>query len=246
MDVPHGFGIILGSPMGKSWKNTSKTANAAKKGAVFTKLAREIQVAARSGADPNFNSRLRMAVDAAKKASCPNDTIDRAIKKGSGQLDGQQIEELVYEGYGPHGVGVIVECQTDNKNRTAPDMRLLFKKGGGAMGESNSVAWMFDRVSMIEGTKPGSFDPDEEAIEAGANEVEKDEDHYVFYANPEDLDAVRTVLTGRGWTVTKAEFSYVAKTPAELSDEQKSEVMEFLGSLDDHDDTHRVHATLSF
>lgn len=232
--------------MGKSWKNPVKAANAAKKGAVFTKLAREIQVAAKSGgADPNFNARLRMAVEAAKKASCPNDTIERAIKKGSGQLEGTIIEELTYEGYGPHGVGVIVECQTDNKNRTAPEIRLIFKKHEGALGETNSVAWMFDRVSLIEGTKPGTFDPEEEAIEAGANEVEKNEDAYTFYGNPEDLDNIRTQLIGRGWTIGKAELSYVPKTPTEITEEQKKDVAEFLAELDDHDDSHRVHATLA-
>lgn len=232
--------------MGKSWKNPVKAANAAKKGAVFTKLAREIQVAAKSGgADPNFNARLRMAVEAAKKASCPNDTIERAIKKGSGQLEGTVIEELTYEGYGPHGVGVIVECQTDNKNRTAPEIRLIFKKHEGALGETNSVAWMFDRVSLIEGTKPGTFDPEEEAIEAGANEVEKNEDAYTFYGNPEDLDNIRTQLIARGWTIGKAELSYVPKTPTEITEEQKKDVAEFLAELDDHDDSHRVHATLA-
>ena len=116
--------------MGKGWKTGIKTANSQKKGQMFTKLAREIQVSAKAGgADPTMNSRLRIAIDAAKKQSCPNDTIERAVKKGSGQLDdGAAIEEVAYEGFGPHGVGVIVECQTDNRHRTAPDVRNIFKK----------------------------------------------------------------------------------------------------------------------
>ncbi len=233
--------------MGKSWKTAGKMEKASQKGLMFTKLAREISVAAKAGGpDPDANSRLRLAIDAAKKVSCPNDTIERAIKKGAGLLDdGKIIEEITYEGYGPHGVGVIVECQTDNKHRTAPDIRHAFKSHEGSMGESGSVAWMFDRVGLIEGTKEGSFDPEEEAIEAGANEVYPDEDGtYEFYTNAEDLDAVRDALTSRGWKCSKVELSYKAKNITELNDDQRKEVEEFLNFLDDMDDTHRVHATV--
>ncbi len=233
--------------MGKSWKTAGKVEKAQQKGQIFTKLAREIQVAAKAGGpDPAANSRLRLAIDAAKAVSCPNDTIDRAIKKGAGLLDdGKIIEELMYEGYGPHGVGVIVECQTDNKHRTAPEMRHAFKSHEGNMGESGSVAWMFERVGLLEGTKPGSFDPDEEAIEAGANEVSKGEENsYEFFTGAEDLDAVRDALVKRGWKIETSELSYKAKNITELSDEQKKDVEEFLNYLDDMDDTHRVHATI--
>lgn len=232
--------------MGKSWKNAGKTANAAKKGLIFTKLAREIQVAAKiGGPDPNGNSRLRMAIDAAKKQSCPNDTIDRAIKKGAGLLsDGAMIEEVIYEGYGPHGVGVIVEVQTDNKNRTVPELRNAFKSHGGNMGESGSVGWMFTRVGLIEGQKDGSFDPDEEAIEAGADSVEKSDEGYEFYANYDSMNEVRQALEKRGWKITVCEPSYKANNVTELSDEQRKDVEEFLNELDDLDDTHRVHATI--
>lgn len=219
----------------------------AQKGLIFTKLAREISVSAKAGGpDPAANSRLRMAIDAAKKVSCPNDTIERAIKKGAGLLDdGKIIEEVTYEGYAPHGVGVIVECQTDNRHRTAPEVRNCFKKHDGSMGESGSVQWMFTHVGQIEGTKAGTFDPEEEAIEAGANEVhEGEEKSYEFYCNKEDLDAVRTALIGRGWTITKAEFAYVPNTPADLTEEQKKDVLEFLEALDDLDDSHRVYATI--
>lgn len=235
--------------MGKSWKNAGKIEASQKKGQIFTKLAREIQVASKlGGADPAMNARLRMAVDAAKKASCPVDTIERAIKKGAGLLDdGKIIEEVTYEGYGPHGVGVIVECQTDNRHRTAPDVRNVFKKHDGNMGESGSVAWMFARVGLIEGTKEGSFDPEEEAIEAGANEVSpgESEGSSEFLTHVEDLDQVRQNLMSRGWKITKAELSYKPTNPTELTEAQRKEVEEFLNALDDMDDTHRVHATLS-
>lgn len=233
--------------MGKSWKNSIKTENSQKKGAMFTKFAREITVATKAGGpDPAMNSRLRLAIEAARKSACPNDTIERAIKKGAGLLDdGQVIEELTYEGYGPHSVGVIVECQTDNKHRTAPEVRLLFKSHEGNMGESGSVAWMFDRVGLVEATKAGNFDPEEEAIEAGANEVEKSDDgSFEFFTSTDSLDEVREALTKRGWKVTKCELSYKAKNKTELTPEQLKDVSEFLSEVDDHDDVSRVHATL--
>jgi YebC/PmpR family DNA-binding regulatory protein len=236
--------------MGKGWKAAGMAANAAKKGAMFSKFAREIQVAAKlGGPDPATNSRLRMAVDAAKEASCPKDTIERAVKKGAGLLDdASQIEELAYEGFGPHQVGVIVECQTDNRNRTASEIRNIFTKNDGALGAEGSVAWMFDRVATIVGIKAAVADPDEEAIEAGANEVIKDDsdndNEYTFYANPEDLKAVETALAGRGWKIKMAELGFKAKNMTELNAEQKKEVLEFIGLLDDNDDSHRIYATI--
>ncbi len=232
--------------MGKSWKNAGRTENAQKKGQIFTKLAREIQVAAKAGGpDPSMNARLRLAIDVAKKNSCPNDTIDRAIKKGAGLLDdGSQIDEVTYEGYGPHGVGIMLECQTDNRNRTASEVRNLFKKGGGNMGESGSVGWMFKRVGLIEANKTGTFDPEEEAIETGADEVEKDDDGYSFICALENLEEVRAALAKRGWHVTQAELSYKATNITDITEEQRKEVEEFLGDLDDFDDSHRVHATI--
>ena len=233
--------------MGKSWKAAGKTENAQKKGQLFTKLAREISVASKTGGpDPDMNPRLRMAVDAAKKVSCPNDTIDRAIKKGAGLLDdGKIIEELTYEGYGPHGVGVIVECQTDNKHRTAPEMRSVFKKNGGNLGETNSVSWMFARNGEIEATKSGSFDIDEEAIEAGADDVQKNDDgSYQFFCAFENLDAVTKGLAARGWSISSSSPSYKATNITDITAEQRKEVEEFLNALDDMDDTHKVYATI--
>lgn len=233
--------------MGKSWKKAGKLEASQKKGAVFTKVAREIAVAAKlGGGDPEGNSRLKMAIAAAKEVSCPKDTIERAIKKGTGQLDdGQQIEEVTYEGTGPHGVGIIVECQTDNATRTVSEMRNIFKSNGGTMGSSGAVAWMFERVCLVTGTKDKVGDPEEEAIEAGANEVEADgEGGYSFYGSPTDLNAIRTALQGRGWTVKAAELSYKAKNKTDLTEAQLKEVYELLEALEDNDDSHRVHATV--
>lgn len=234
--------------MGKGWKRDGKLEASQKKGAIFTKLAREIQVAAKlGGPDPEANSRLKLAVDAARSASCPKDTIERAIKKGSGQLDeGQSIEEIVYEGYGPHGVGIIVECQTDNRTRTVSEIRNTFKSHGGNMGESGAVAWMFSRVCLIEGEKSNVADAEEEAIEVGANEVTAEEDgKYSFFGSPEDLDTIRKNLLGRGWRITAAELSFKAKELTTVSESQKKEVFELLSALEDNDDSHRVHATIA-
>lgn len=233
--------------MGKSWKNPMMAANAAKKGAKITKVAREIQVAAKlGGPDPETNSRLRLAIDNAREVSCPKDTIERAIKKGAGlDNEGSQIEEVTYEGYGPHQVALLVECQTDNRNRTSGEIRNLFNKNGGRLGEMGSVAWMFDRISLIEGTNPSVKDAEEDAIEAGANEVEKVGDaNYRFIGAPEDLKAIESALTSRGWKVTTAELSYKAKNHAEITEAQKKEVYEFIAVLDDNDDTSRIHATI--
>ena len=234
--------------MGKSWKNAGKMENAQKKGKMFTKLAREIYISAKlGGPDPEGNPRLKMAIRAALDVSCPKDTIDRAIKKGSGQLDdGSVIEEVMYEGYGPHQVGILVECQTDNRNRTVSEIRNVFNKNGGSMGESGSVAWMFDRVSLVAASKEDVGDPEEDAIEVGANEVEHQEENlHHFFGAPEDLDEIRTALSDRGWDVQKAELSYKAKNVTDINEDQLLEVVALLDALDDNDDSHRIHATLS-
>lgn len=235
--------------MGKQWKAGIKAENASKKGAMLIKYVKEIQVASKlGGPDPANNMRLRLAVEAAKAVSCPKDTIERAIKRGAGLLDdGKEIEELTYEGYGPHQVGVIVECQTDNRARTAPDIRLIFNKAGGNMGETGSVAWMFDRVSLVEAVKAGDFDPEEEAIEVGADDVERDEEEAgkcSFFAAVESLGEVRDQLTARGWDVKAAELAYRPKNITPLTPEQEAEVVAFLQKLDDYEDSYRIYATI--
>lgn len=233
--------------MGKQWKAAGKTANADKKGRIFTKLAREIAVAAKMGGpDPDANSRLSLAISAARAQSCPKDTIERAIKRGAG-LTGEDInyEEAIYEGFGPHQVAVIVECQTDNKNRTFSDIRTIFAKKKGNLGASGSVAWMFDRVSYFEAEKAEVTDAEEDAIEVGANEVEpSDGNIYDFYGEPGDLGAIREALVARGWEVKVAELSYKPKNITELNDEQLADVHDFLQALDDNDDTARISASI--
>ncbi len=258
--------------MGKQWKKGAKADTASKRGAIFTKFVKEIQVASKlGGPDIDGNVRLKIAVDLAKAASCPKDTIEKAIMRGAGLLDdGKDIEELTYEGYGPHQVGVLVECQTDNRARTAAELRMLFTKAGGAMGELGSVAWMFDRIGLIEASKDQKVDLEEEAIEAGAQDVEASRsegcesqteasrseantinraekllsDQAVFYTAQEDVGSVRDQLTNRGWSIKMAELSYKPKNFTELSDEQKDEVYDFLDKLEDHGDSHRVYASI--
>lgn len=233
--------------MGKSWKKAGKLEEAQKKGKAFTKLAREIYVATKlGGPDSEGNPRLKMAIRAALDISCPKTTIERAVKKGSGEGDdGANFEEVVYEGQGPHNVGIIVECQTDNRARSVANIRSVFNKNGGKMGDSGSAMWMFDRVSLVEGFIEKEVDPEEEAIEAGANEVQSAEKgRFSFYGESEDLDAIRTALTKRGWEVTTAELCYKPKNLTDLPKEQKQEVESLLEALDDDDDCHRIYATI--
>ena len=239
--------------MGAQWKQAGRLANSSKRGALISKLVKEILVSAKTGdPSPDNNHRLRAAVEAAKKASVPRDTIDRAIKKGAGLLDEQvNYETVLFEGFAPHKVPVIVECLTDNKNRTAADVRVLFRKG--QLGAAGSVAWMFDRWGIVEATHPDkSLDIEGVAIEAGAQNVEPLEGEDVpsgqigarFFADTQDLAAVSKALIAAGWNVTLAEMSYVAKNFVEVSDDQKKEVSDFLTAIDDNDDVHRVYVAL--
>ncbi len=239
--------------MGAQWKHAGKMENSGKRGALISKLVKEIMVAAKGGADPDGNARLRAAVEAAKKASVPRDTIERAVKKGAGLLDGQIIyESVTYEGFAPHKVPVIVECLTDNKNRTAADVRVLFRKG--QLGSIGSVTWMFDRLGVVEATHADrSLDIESVAIEAGAQNVEPLEASEIgtpghvgarFFCDPTDLDSVSKFLTQNAWTLTLSEMSYIAKNEAAISDDQKKEVADFLNSVDEHDDVHRVYTAL--
>lgn len=233
--------------MGRQWLQKKREINAAKRGKIFTKLVREITVAAKAGVpDPAMNARLAVAVEAARKASVPNDTIARAIKKASGG-EGAELELVTFEGFAPHKVPVIVECMTDNRNRTAPDMRVLFRNG--QMGAK--VAFFFDHVGIVEATHEGqTMDLESVAIEAGAQNVEPlehpPEDHVGarFFTDRTDLDAVTSVLRKGGWSVTASEMGYVAKEPMELPEDQRKDVEAFLEAIDDHDDCHRIYTAL--
>ncbi len=231
--------------MGAQWKAKGRAQAADAKGRLFTKLAKEIMIAAKAGPDPGMNPRLRLAVEAAKKQSMPRDTLERAIKKGAGLLDDPaNFETVVYEGFAPHQVPVIVECLTDNKNRTAPNIRQLFRKG--QLGASGSVSWDFLRRGAIEATAPEKGDdPEEAAIEAGAQDVEAAEEGSTrFLTEPTEVDTVGRALTARGWNLTSQELVWVAKNPVALDDEKRAEVEAFLSAIDDDDDVRLVFAGL--
>lgn len=236
--------------MGAQWKAKHKDLAANIKGRVFGKLAKEIMIAARNGADPAANARLRLVVEQARKASMPKDTLERAIKKGAG-LTGEAVhfDHVIYEGFAPHRVPVMVECLTDNVNRTASDMRVLFRKG--QQGTPGSVSWDFDHLGLIEAepASPGA-DADTAAIEAGAQDLlPADEDGVtVFLTDPTDLDLVSRALPAHGFTVLSAKLGYRPKNPiaaSSLSAEQLEEVEAFLAAMDDNDDVQHVYAGLA-
>ncbi len=239
--------------MGAQWKQAGREANAQKKGQMVVKLVREIMVAAKlGGPDPDLNARLAAAVEKARKSSVYRDTIERAIKKGAGLTDEKVVFELVtYEGFAPHKVPVVVECLTDNRNRTAPEIRNLFKAG--SLGQPGSVSFFFNHTGVVEGHHPDpNRDAEGDAIEAGAQEIEALEGEEAtegtksarFLTAIKDLDSVSKALKAAGWTVTASEIRYVAKNFTDVSEAARKEVVEFLNALDDHDDVHHVYAAL--
>jgi len=236
--------------MGAQWKAKHKDLAANIKGRVFGKLAKEIMIAARNGADPAANARLRLVVEQARKASMPKDTLERAIKKGAG-LTGETVnfEHVIYEGFAPHQVPVMVECLTDNVKRTAPEMRVLFRKG--QLGASGSVSWDFLHVGMIEAEPAAAgADPELAAIEAGAQEFEpgEAEGSTLFITDATDLDLVSRALPAHGFNVLSAKLGYKPKNPvdpARLEPAQLEEVEAFLAAIDANDDVQNVYVGLS-
>ena len=232
--------------MGAQWKVKHKEVAANLKGRVFGKMTKEIMVAARNGADPDTNSRLRLAIEQAKKASMPKDTLERAIKKGAGLLDGVvHYEKLTYEGFAPHNVGLIVECLTDNVNRTVSEVRVLFR--GGQLGAEGSVAWDFDHVGLIEARSDNAdSDIEEAAIEAGAQDVEPTDEEGItlFITDTTDLDSVCRALPDYGFVVETAKIGYRPKNPQTLSGAELQEVGEFLAAIHEHDDVQEVYVAL--
>jgi len=237
--------------MGAQWKAKGKAQVADAKGKLFGKLVKEIIVAARSGADPAGNSRLRLAMEQARKASMPKDTLERAVKKGSGVgADAVDYQRVIYEGFAPHQVPVMVECLTDNVNRTAPEMRVLFRKG--QLGTSGSVSWDFNHVGFIEAEPTAGHagaDAEVAAIEAGAQDFEpgEQEGSTLFITDPADLDLVSRALPAQGFTVLSAKLGYQPKNPvdpANLSAEALEEVESFLAAIDAHDDVQEMFVGL--
>ena len=235
--------------MGRQWLQKNREINANKRGKIVNKLVREIWVAAKSGApDITMNAKLAVAVEAARKQSVPNDTITRAIKKGAG-LTGERtdIDLVTFEGFGPHQVPVIVECLTDNRNRTAPEMRVLFRHG--QIGAR--VTFLFNHMGIIEAThETTGQDLETVAIEAGAQEVEaleqvpEGQQGARFFTERTDLDTVTKALRAAGWSVTLSEVGYVPKEKVQLAPEARAEVEAFLAAIDDNDDVHRIYAAL--
>ena len=236
--------------MGAQWKAKHKDLAANARGRIFGKLSKDIMLAARSGADPASNARLRLVVEQARKVSMPKETLERAIKKGAG-LTGEAVnfEHVIYEGFAPHRVAVMVECLTDNVNRAASDMRILFRKG--QLASSGSVSWDFEHVGIIEAeaASPGA-DAEMAAIEAGAQDFEPadDEGVCVFLTDPTDLDLVSRALPAQGFTVLSAKLGYRPKNPinpASLSAEALEEVDAFLAAIDANEDVQNVFAGLA-
>ncbi len=231
--------------MGAQWKTAGKIATSAAKGKIFSKLAKDLIMAAKGGADPSMNARLRAAVEAAKKASMPKDTLDRAIKKGAGLLDPVDYKAVTYEGFAPHRVPVIVECLTDNTNRTATAIRVLFRKG--QLGNSGSVSWDFSHVGMVDASPPEGADAEDAAIEAGAQDFEPDgEGGFHFYSEPTDLDTMSKALSALHWTVATIKIGWRPKNPVKIDDEvAKAEVEAFLTDLDADDDVQHIYVGLA-
>ncbi len=230
--------------MGAQWKQRGREANSKAKAKLLSKAAKEVLMAAKAGADPSTNPRLRLAVEYAKKVNMTKDTLERVIKKGAGLLDEQVTYELVtYEGFGPHRVPVIVECLTDNRMRTASNVRGHFRLG--QLAAAGAVSWDFDRLGAIDAVGPAGADAEAAAIEAGAQDVEAGEGGVThFYTSPTDLDAVRRALEAAGWTVESAALVWKAKNPVSVPEAARAEVDAFLAELDEDDDVQTLFVGL--
>jgi len=215
-----------------------------KRGKIFTKLIKEITIAARAGGDINGNPRLRLAVDNAKAQNMPMDNIERAIKKATGELEGVIYHELTYEGYGPAGVAVVVEVATDNKNRTVAEVRHLFSKNGAGMGETGSVAWMFDRKGIITLPAEGKKEDDviEIVLDAGADDLTTEEDFFEVQTTIESFETVRRTLVDKKFTVENASLQWIAKNLIEVKGEDAEKVVKMIESLEDLDDVQNVYS----
>ncbi len=226
-----------------------KGANDAKRGAIFTKLSREIiQAAKQGGADPGMNFKLRLAIQRAKAQNMPNDNIDRAIAKGTGGGEGEQLDEIQYEGYGPGGTAIIVAALTDNRNRTVAEIRHQFSRGGGNLGENGSVAWQFEAKGLITIPTNGK-DPDDLAllaIDAGAEDVDVQEDQVEVKTDPSSLEPVRKALESNGLDIENADFALVPKLTVELETKAAHQVLRLIEALEDLEDVQRVYSNAEF
>jgi YebC/PmpR family DNA-binding regulatory protein len=217
----------------------------AKRGKIFTKLIKELTIAAREGGgDPSANPRLRLAVDNAKAANMPQDNIERAIKKATGELEGVTYHELTYEGYGPAGVAILVEVATDNKNRIVAEVRHIFSKYGGSMGENGSVAWMFDRKGVISLPKQGKSEDDimEIILDAGAEDLQTEEEFFEIQTPLESFEPVRKAIADKELSVENASLQWIAKNTVPVAGEDAEKVMKLIEAMEDNDDVQNVYS----
>ena len=225
-----------------------KGATDAKRGKLFTKFIKELTVAARTGGgDPDANARLRKAISDAKAGNMPNDTIDRAIRRGTGAEEGVHYDEITYEGYGPGGVALLIESMTDNRNRTVAEIRHIFSKNGGNLGEAGSVGWMFDKKGylVVEKTAKPEDQLFDIAIEAGAEDIRDDEDNWEIITAPENFEAVQSALKTAGITPNVAEVEMVPQNYIKLEGAPANQMLKLMEALEDHDDVQKVWANLN-
>jgi len=223
-----------------------KAATDAKRGAIFTRFAREIEIAARNGGDPDTNFSLRLVVDKARSANMPKDNIERAIKRGTGELKGEELAEVTYEGYGPHGIAMLIEVVTDNRNRSVADVRRIFNKMGGSMAEPGSVAWQFKRRGYITLASDG-VDSDrvfEVALDANADDVVFGDDLIEIFTELDAFQGVREALAEENIDVDSAEPSYFPDNPVSLDEAEAIKVMKVVEALEDLDDVQQVYSSL--
>ncbi len=223
-----------------------KAAADAKRGKLFTQLTKELTIAAREGGDPEFNARLRLAIDKAKENNMPKDNIERAIKRGTGELEGQELQEIMYEGYAPHGVGLLIEVVTDNRNRAVAELRHALSRNGGSMAEAGSVAWQFERKGYLTLKEPVA-DEDElflVAADAGAEDVQFDDGEAEVYTELESLANVRDTLEELGYELSEARMIFMPKNPVTLDTAQAMQVLRVLDHLEELDDVQNVYPAL--
>jgi YebC/PmpR family DNA-binding regulatory protein len=224
-----------------------KGAADAKRGAMFTKLGRELTIAAREGGgDPDSNFRLRLVMEKCRQANMPKDNIDRAIKRGTGELKGTALEEVLYEGYGPKGTALLVEVLTDSRNRAVADVRRVFTRQGGSLGESGCVSWLFDRKGYIS-IEPGDGDPEELAllaIDLGAEDVKVDSDLLEIFTAVEDFQQIREALQNDGFDLSTAEISWIPKSTVQLDEKETFRTMHLIDALEELDDIQQVYSNL--
>jgi YebC/PmpR family DNA-binding regulatory protein len=223
-----------------------KAAADAKRGKLFTQLTKELTIAAREGGDPEFNTRLRLAIDKAKEANMPKDNIERAIKRGTGELEGQELHEIMYEGYAPHGVGLLIEVVTDNRNRAVAELRHALTRNAGSMAEAGAVAWQFERKGYLT-LKESVADEDELfllAADAGADDVQFEDGEAAIYTELESFANVRSVLDEMGYELAEARMIYMPTNPITLDKAQAVQVLKVLDQLEELDDVQNVYSAM--